>query len=313
MKLKKTTPFGELEICDAHAHFFSQRFLQTLISQSPSLSQEADPLGRVAELTGWHLPPPEPAALAANWVDELDRNEVAAALLFASVPGDEESIAAAVRAYPERLRGGFFLNPTQPDAEARVRRALDELKLRVVCLFPAMFHFSLAENEGVRAAVALVSERPGTAVFVHCGALSVGARKKLGLPSRFDLRYSNPLDVYKLAAEFPRTPFIIPHFGGGLLREALMLADLCPNVYLDTSSSNQWMRYEGLTLPVVLQRALAVCGHERLLFGSDSSFFPRGWVREVFAAQLQALLEIGASPEQAQAIFGGNWRRLLPA
>ena len=37
----------------------------------------------------------------------------------------------------------------------------------------------------------------------------------------------------------------LPHFGAGYFREALMLADLCPNVYLDTSSSNSWMRYEG--------------------------------------------------------------------
>ena len=226
---------------------------------------------------------------------------------------DDQVIAAAVAAYPERIFGGFFVNPTQPDTEARVRRALDELKLRVVCLFPAMFHFSLAESEGARAAVALVSERPGTAVFVHCGALSVGARTKLGLPSRFDMRYSNPLDVYKLAAEFPQTPFIIPHFGGGLLREALLLADLCPNVYLDTSSSNKWMQYEGLDLATVFKRALAVVGPERLLFGSDSSFFPRGWVSEVFYTQINALLEAGVSEEQAQAILGGNLRRLFQA
>jgi uncharacterized protein len=234
---------------------------------------------------------------------------------MASVPGDEDSIAAAVAAHPDRIIGGFFLNPiqteVQPDVEGRVRRALDELKLRVVCLFPAMFHFSMAEDKGARAAAALASERPGTAVFVHCGALSVGARKKLGLPSRFDMRYSNPLDVYKLAAEFPTAKFIIPHFGGGMLREALMLADLCPNVYLDTSSSNKWMQYEGLDLVTVFKRALAVVGHERLLFGSDSSFFPRGWISEVFYAQVNALLELGLSEEQAQAIFGDNLRRLL--
>lgn len=307
----KTTPFGELEVIDAHTHLFSQRFFQTLIGQSPGLSQAADPLARVAELTGWLMPPPDPAELATHWCAEFDKHDIAGALMLASVPGDEDSVAAAVAAHPQRIAGGFFLDPTKPDAEARARRALDELKLRVVCLFPAMFHFSVAECEGARAVAALVSERPGTAVFVHCGALSVGVRKKLGLPSRFDLRYSNPLDVYKLAAEFLTARFIIPHFGGGMLREALMLADLCPNVYLDTSSSNKWMNYEGLDLPTVFSRALKVAGHERLLFGSDSSFFPRGWVADVFFAQVNALLEIGASEEQAQAIFGGNLRRLL--
>lgn len=309
--MKKTTPFGELEVLDAHAHFFSQRFFQTLASQSPSLSQQADPLARVAQMTGWLLPPADPTELATYWHAELDKHDLAAALLLASVPGDEDSVAAAVAEYPQRIAGGFFLDPTKSDTEARARRAFDELQLRVVCLFPAMFHFSVAECAGAQAVAALVSERPGTAVFVHCGALSVGARKKLGLPSRFDMRYSNPLDVYKLAAEFPSARFIIPHFGGGMLREALLLADLCPNVYLDTSSSNKWMNYEGLDLPTVFKRALKVAGHERLLFGSDSSFFPRGWVADVFYAQVNALLELGVSEEQAQAIFGGNLRRLL--
>ena len=40
---------------------------------------------------------------------------------------------------------------------------------------------------------------PGTAVFVHCGVLSVGVRKKLGLPSPFDIRFGNPLDLHAVA------------------------------------------------------------------------------------------------------------------
>ena len=77
------------------------------------------------------------------------------------------------------------------------------------------------------------------------------------------MRRSNPLDVYRLAAEFPHARFIIPHFGAGMFREALMLADLCPNVYLDTSSSNKWVRYETAPtdLTTVCQRALAVAGN----------------------------------------------------
>jgi hypothetical protein len=311
MIMKKPTPFGELEICDAHAHFFSRHFFATLIGQSAALARAEDAFAQVAALTGWTMPPESPAELALQWQAELDRHQVAAAMLMSSVPNDESSIAAAVAACPERVYGGFFINPHLPYAIEHVRRAFDEWQLRVVCLFPAMFHFSLAENETVRAIVALASEHPGTAVLVHCGVLSVGARKKLGLPSKFDLRYSNPLDIHKLAAEFTAARFIIPHFGAGLLREALLLADLCPNVYLDTSSSNAWMKYEGLDLATVFRRALAVVGTERLLFGTDSSFFPRGWVADVFAAQCEALQTVGVTEPQAAAIFGGNLRRLF--
>src|SRR5262247_2697735 len=311
--LKKTAPFGDLQIFDAHTHFFSHKFFETLAGQSPQLVCEPNAIERVGEMTGWTMPPRDPAGLAAVWASDFDRHGVSGALMIASVPGDEESVSSAAAAFPDRIAGAFMFDPTKPDAESRARRAFDDLGLRVVCLFPAMHHYSMAENEGVRAVGALANERAGTAVFVHCGALSVGVRKKLGLPSLFDMRRSNPLEIYRLAAEFSKTKFIIPHFGAGMFREAMMLADLCPNIYIDTSSTNKWMRYEAspVDLTTIFKRAIDVMGHERLLFGTDSSFFPRGWHAAIFEAQLKVLVELGLDSEQAKAIFGGNLRRLL--
>jgi hypothetical protein len=151
------------------------------------------------------------------------------------------------------------------------------------------------------------------AVFVHCGTLTVGVRKKLGLPCPFDMRFSNPLDLHAVAQRRPGLRFIVPHFGAGYFREALMLADLCPNVYLDTSSSNSWMRYEGLNLAAVFQRALEVAGPRRLLFGTDSSFFPRGWTDAVFREQTRVLLELGVAADDARSILGENLARVLEA
>src|SRR6185503_15575584 len=146
--------------------------------------------------------------------------------------------------------------------------------LDAICLFPAMHRYSI-QDPLVQPLLEQAMEQ-GCAIFVHCGVLTVGVRKKLGLPCPFDMRYSNPLDLHAIALRYPAVRFIVPHFGGGYFREALMLADLCPNVYLDTSSSNPWMRYEGLDLKTVFRRTLDMVGAGRLLFGSDSSFFPRG-------------------------------------
>lgn len=311
--MKKQTPFGQIEISDAHCHFFSRGFFEALIGQSPALREDPDPIARAGELTGWVMPPADPVQLAADWEGELNRHGVRRAMFMASVPEDEGAIAAARAAYPGRIVGAFFLDPTGPDAEDRARRAFDELGLKVACFFPAMHHYSFAEHEGVKAIVSLAARRPGTAIFVHCGALSVGARKKLGLRSLFDLRRSNPLDLYRVVAEFPTVPFIVPHFGAGMFREALMLADLCPNIFFDTSSSNQWMKYEPgpIDLKTVFERALAVAGHERLLFGTDSSFFPRGWHEAILERQLQVLVELACDEGQARAILGGNLCRIL--
>ena len=98
-----------------------------------------------------------------------------------------------------------------------------------------------------------------------------------------------------------------------MLREALMAVEQCATIHLDTSSSNGWMKYyPGLTLEQVFRQALDIAGPERILFGTDSSFFPRGWQQPVFAAQDTALRTIGASEEDRQKIFGGNFDRLFP-
>ncbi len=311
--LKKHTPFGPLAVADAHVHFFSRNFFETIAGQSPLLSKEADPVARAGEVTGWTMPAADPASLAADWVTELDRHEISRAVLIASVPNDEASVSVAVHAHPDRFTGAFMFNPNAPDPETRAKRAFDEMGLKIACLFPAMHGYSVAESEGVRAVVALAAARPGTAVFVHCGTLSVGARKKLGAPSFFDMRRSNPLELARLAAEFSSARFIIPHFGAGMFRETMMVADLCPNVIIDTSSTNKWMNFEvaPIDLAIVFKRAINAVGYERLLFGTDSSFFPRGWHAAVFETQIKMLLEIGVEPVVAEAILGGNLRRVL--
>jgi predicted TIM-barrel fold metal-dependent hydrolase len=204
-----------------------------------------------------------------------------------------------------------MVDPTQPDAASHASASIDRGDLRAICLFPAMHRFSI-QDDRVRGLFDVAASRPGTAVFVHCGVLSVGVRKKLGLPSPFDIRFGNPLDLHAVALSYPQVPIIVPHCGAGLFREALMVGDLCPNVLFDTSSSNGWIKYqEGLTLSGVFRQALAVVGPDRLLFGTDSSFFPRGWVSDVYEQQSSALDELGVSAEVREQIFGGNFDRLF--
>ncbi len=298
------TPWGDLTVNDAHVHFFSRAFYDSLARQKKTSDTEA-----LSSLLGWELPSPDPALLAARWLSELDRYAVGRALLIASFPGDEASVAAAVGAHPERFYGFFTLDPLQPDALERVTAAVGNPNLHGVCFFPAMHTYSIADPRLVPIFEAISDGH--LAAFVHCGALSVGVRKKLALPSQFDLRYSDPLHLHPVALHFPQIRFIVPHFGAGLLREVLMLADLCPNVYLDTSSTNRWMLYEGLDLRTVYRRAIDLLGPERLLFGTDSSFFPRGWHKAVFDQQVKALYEIGLELRQAEQILKANLEQLF--
>lgn len=298
------TPWGPMRVADCHVHFFSHGFFTALAKQKPGLTLES-----MGAALGWQMPPTEPEALARRWAEELDRHGVERAALIASLPGDENSVAAAVAAFPKRFLGYFMLNPLAQDAVPRLQSALDR-GMHAVCLFPAMHRYSVHDDAVLAAIDVIAATRPSTLVFVHCGVLSVGVRDKLGLPSPFDMRYSNPIDLHAVALRFPNIRMVVPHFGAGYLREALMLAELCPNVFLDTSSSNRWMHYEGLDLRTVFRRALDLLGPRRLLFGTDSSFFPRGWNAPVFEAQAKAVYELGLKEEEAALIFGENLRAL---
>ncbi len=295
-----------MPVQDSHVHFFSHNFYSTLARQKKLASAED-----LQPLLGWEIPAENPELLAEKWVAELNTKGVERAAIMASMHGDEASVAAAVAYASRRFYGYFMLDPTQPDAVERMTAASVNPHLHAVCLFPAMHTFSIADSRVVPL-LELASDSQ-LAVFVHCGAISVGVRNKLGLPSQFSLRYSNPLDLHPVALHFPKVRFIVPHFGAGLFRETLMLADLCPNIFLDTSSSNRWMKYEGLDLRTVWQRAIDVLGTGRLLSGTDSSFFPRGWNAESFEQQAKTLYELGLSTTDVSNILRSNLENLHAA
>jgi predicted TIM-barrel fold metal-dependent hydrolase len=294
-------------INDAHCHFFSPRFFSALGRQLGTPERSSSDICRQL---GWD-DPVSPENLADRWIAELDANRIRRAVIIASIPGDEDSVAAATHRHPSRLVGFFMLDPSAPDAVERARRAVAESGLRGICLFPAMHHVAIGDDR-VRRIVEVAAQHQGTAVFVHCGVLSVGVRNKLGLPSPFDMTLGKPLEVAGLARAFPSVPFIVPHFGAGTFGEALAAAETCENLLLDTSSSNAWIQSTpGLTLANVFKTALSVFGSSRLLFGTDSSFFPRGWQRGIWETQKEALAAAGVSAADAALIFNGNFDRLF--
>lgn len=298
-----------LRLNDAHCHFFSQRFFDVLGRQK-GLPGDA-PGQEVTRLVGWDHPG-TPESLADRWADALTSSGVGRALLIGSVPGEEEQVARAVSRHPDRFVGAFMLDPTQEGALTRVAWALSQPGMRVVCLFPAMHGYSPTDPR-VLGLAEQVAGSSGAALFVHCGVLTIGIRQKLGLPCAFEARYGNPLELQGLALRHPSLPIIVPHFGAGFFRELLMVADTCPNVVVDTSSSNAWMKYSpGLTLRHVFSQALAVLGAERLLFGTDSSFFPRGWHAAIRDTQLGVLEELGVPMSDQQTICAGTFDRLFP-
>ena len=296
---------------DAHCHFFSSRFFETLARDAGGRF-DADPAVTVPAALGWEAPG-TPQQLANRWMTEIDRHQVNRAVLIASVPGDEPSVAAALVAHPAAFVGFFMVNPLAEDAVAtHAGRDSGARPARRVPVSRRCTGTRCSTRAWPRSWRRRLQHRTR-----RCSSTAACSRwgyaRSWGSPAGSRHGSGQPLDVQVLASAWPKVPFIIPHFGAGFFREALMAGDMCANIHLDTSSSNGWMKYiPGLTLEAVFRQAIQVLGPERLLFGTDSSFFPRGWQRPVFDTQVAALDRLGLKAAEVDLILGGNFDRLFP-
>jgi uncharacterized protein len=301
-------------LCDAHLHFFSKGVLSFYARQVAALKDAPDPAAAAALQLGIETPPAEPEALAARWAAELDRQGVARAALFGSAPGEAVAVSRAARAFPDRFVPFQMVNARSADAAA-VRRDLVDRGVRGILLFPAMHGYY--PDDAICRPVYEAAQQHQLAVFVHLGHLRIAIREKLGIAGAIDAAYGDPAHLIPMLKQFPEVRFIVPHFGCGTLGDLLPGLAGVRNLYLDTSSSNAWINdTPGLSSLDDVFRAVLECpglGPDRLLFGSDSTVFPRGWRTDIYERQQAALEAIGAPPSDREAIFSGNFERLFGA
>lgn len=296
---------------DVHTHLFTRTYFEALSKQSPLPGTPDERLERVARAAKIEVPPKDLAAHVRRWLAELDRHGVAKAVAFASSPEEWSDVAEAARIAAGRLVPVALLNPKAAGAPERARDLLGKQGYRGILLFPALHHYRLSGPE-LAAVLAVVAEVGGV-VYAQCGMLKVPLRDHLGLPKTVDLSYANPLDLVPAANAFPKVPFVVPHFGAGFFRETLMAGSQCENVFVDTSSSNSWTAVEpsAPSLADVFRLAAGVFGTERILFGTDSATFPRGWRHDLLLAQREAMEAAGLSSADIDRVLGGNAARMF--
>ena len=143
-------------------------------------------------------------------------------------------------------------------------------------------------------------------VLIHFGPLG-------GVGGIADHPNINPLKIHDVAKAFPTIPIIIPHFGCGFPTELLRLCWACSNIYTDTSGSNEWVRWmiPDTTLTDLFRKFLETIGPERIIFATDSSWFPRGFSQPYLDEQLRICHSLNLSQGDMEKIFSGNISRLL--
>ena len=66
-----------------------------------------------------------------------------------------------------------------------------------------------------------------------------------------------------------------------------------------------------LSLKHLLRRAMETIGLERVIFGSDSSWFPRGFSVQYLKDLIRDCRGLGIKDEEIQMILAGNAERIL--
>ncbi|WP_315899742.1 amidohydrolase family protein [Arthrobacter alpinus] len=258
----------------------------------------------------WDFADPEPLstdagweAEADRWKSELDTNGIEYAA-FVTAGGDESMTALMERGAGRFLGMAAMTDPFAPGAAKTFEDGVAQGGLRGLKLFAPLASARMDDEAGDPVwDVAARYKVPVLIHFGHCGSAGGIAHNA----------FSNPASLERTAKRFPDVTFVIPHFGIQHVQEVLFLMWACPNVIVDTSGSNQWVRYmaQQLTLEDLFRRFYETMGPERIVFGSDSSWFPRGFARRYLSDQLRICWEMGMPEEDVQQIFGGNAASLL--
>lgn len=301
-----------LRIVDFHCHFpYEERKPPKPMTEKEQrrakiLKDYAEQLRRQWRLE-WDFAEPEkgpqdPHDLARRWNEEIDKYELEL-VVFVTGNGND-NLASYIAPYKERMVGFAHHDIQAPDALQQLKHAVEELGFRGLKLFGPRMRIPF-ESQELEPIWEYCAERE-LPVLIHFGVMGGGG----GVSTH---PFMNPLTIHEVAKRYPEMPIIVPHFGAGYWMETLHLAWACPNIYIDSSGSNQWIRWMPYPLDIesLFRKAFETVGPKRIIFATDSSWFPRGFAVRYLQDQLRACRYIGMNNEQLQDIFADNALRLL--
>ncbi len=249
--------------------------------------------------------PEEPSddydAVAARWRAEALRYGLERVVFLTG--GGNEPLARIVSENADLFSGFAHHGLDEPGAADTLERAIQSGLCGYKILAPVV-EKPLAHPD--YADVFAVCHEYGLPVLIHFGILGGGG----GLSGTVNF---SPLALGEVAARYPRAQFIVPHFGCGFPNDLLTVCWACPNVSVDTSGNNLWTKWtmENYTLQDLFARFYATVGPERILFGTDSEWFPRGFALRYLMDQYGAVKALNWPQADINAVFHDNALRLL--
>jgi predicted TIM-barrel fold metal-dependent hydrolase len=186
-------------------------------------------------------------------------------------PVPNEEVLEGAAANSDVLIGFASVDPSRPDAVERARRLIDEHEVHGFKFHPNLQAFF--PNDRAAYPLYEVIADAGLPALFHTGHSGIGS----GLPGGggVRLKYSNPIYVDDVAADFPEMPIVLAHPSFPWQDEAISIAMHKPEVYIDLSG------WSPKYFPPQLVRYANTLLKRQVLFGSDFPMItPERWLRD---------------------------------
>lgn len=204
-------------------------------------------------------------------------------------------VASVVQQYPDQFMGFASVDPWKGQlAINELERSVRELGLRGLKLHPTTQAFY--PNDTRFYPLWAKAAELGIPVLFHSGQTGVGSGTPGG--GGYKLKYSHPMLLDDVAADFPDLTIIMAHPAVPWQEEQLAVALHKGNVYIDLSGwSPKYFR------PILVQYIRSIL-QDKVLFGSDYPVIqPERWLRDFDGLELK--------DEVRQKILLDNARKLL--
>jgi predicted TIM-barrel fold metal-dependent hydrolase len=253
----------DLVAIDVHIHAWKSALA---VGDRPTESQEA--MGRYFRYQPQHQTVPEMAAMYRAL-------KMAFVVFTVDSPKEPRPITneeVAELAHREDNAIPFAsIDPHRKDAVSRARKLITDYKVKGFKFHPSVQEF-FPDDRLAYPLYEVIAEAKLPALF-HTGQTGVGAGTPGGGGIR--LKYSNPLHLDDVAADFPDMPIILAHPSFPWQEEALSVASHKPQVYIDLSG------WSPKYFPPILVQYANTLLKDKILFGSDYPVIsPEKWVAE---------------------------------
>lgn len=206
-----------------------------------------------------------------------------------------EFVAKAVDRYPDHLVGFASVDPHKKSAVQELQHAVQELKLSGLKLHPQAQAFE--PNDQSYYPIYSKCVELDIPVTFHTGSTYWGAGLKGG--GGVKLRFSDPMLLDDVAADFPELKLIMAHPGWPWQDEQLAIATHKENVYIDLSG---WSPKYFQPLLVTYMTKLIP---EKFLFGTDYPMLsPQRWLKDFEALPMDAEVKAMVLRENAERLLG---------